>query len=246
MRWFCAMKGSLRASLIALGFLAFTLPLMPLQWLLIKTHCRYARLLPWAYHRLLCRLLGMTFSLNGAIPAAPCLLVSNHASWLDIPLLSAVLPLSFIAKQEVNRWPLFGTMARLQRTVFIDRTRRQSTGFSADEIADRLKAGDCLVLFPEGTSSEGSGVLPFKSSYFGAVEKLDVAIIPVTVSYQGSATAWYGDMDLLPHLWEVLKSGPFSVQVTIHSPLKKADRKTMARDAETTIRQTLGEMRQIR
>ncbi len=238
----------LRPILILIGFLALTLPLMPVQYVLTNLTRRASRWLPWAYHRLLCRLLGMTICVQGVLPPAPALLVANHVSWLDIPLLSAIAPLSFISKREVGTWPLFGAMAKLQRTVFIDRERRHKTGTSSNEIGERLLAGDVLVLFPEGTSSDGTHVLPFKSSYFGAVESLNVPVVPITITYLGMPKfyAWYGDMDLLPHLWAVIKSGPIKVQVTIHPALVKADRKTMTRDAERVIRSALGETAEIR
>ena len=229
--------GRIRAIFILLGFLALTLPLMPVQLVL------GSKRLPWIYHRLLCKLLGVRLALEGAPPAGAALLVANHSSWLDIPVLSAVAPVSFIAKREVGTWPLFGALAKLQSTVFVNRDSRHSTGSERKEIATRLKQGDCLVLFPEGTSSDGTDVLPFKSSYFGAVEGLDIPVVPITISYQGKPKlyAWYGDMDLAPHLWTVVKSGPIQVRVTIHPTLANADRKTMTTHAEAIIRRTLGE-----
>ena len=226
----------LRAILILFGFLVLTLPLMPVQFVL------RSKRLPWIYHRLLCKLLGVSVKIEGSVPREPALLVANHASWLDIPVLSSVRPLSFIAKREVGTWPLFGWMAKLQRTVFVNRENRHSTGKKRNEIAARLQDGDCLVLFPEGTSSDGTQILPFKSSYLGAVEDLDIPVIPLTISYQGQPKfyAWFGDMDLAPHLWEVIKAGSIKVRVTIHPALAKADRKTMARQAETIIRGALG------
>ena len=154
-------------------------------------------------------------------------------SWLDIIVLSAVTPLSFIAKKEVNSWPGFGTLARLQRTVFIDRDRRQSTGSSRDEMQERLKAGETLVLFAEGTSSDGWGVLPFKSAFFAAAEIPEVVVQPVTLAYRGHwgipmmrrrrpFYAWYGDMDMAPHLWQALALGPIEVDVICHKPLTLA------------------------
>lgn len=226
----------LRAILILFGFLVLTLPLMPVQFVL------RSKRLPWIYHRLLCKLLGVSVKIEGSVPREPALLVANHASWLDIPVLSSVRPLSFIAKREVGTWPLFGWMAKLQCTVFVNRENRHSTGKKRNEIAARLQDGDCLVLFPEGTSSDGTQILPFKSSYLGAVEDLDIPVIPLTISYQGQPKfyAWFGDMDLAPHLWEVIKAGSIKVRVTIHPALAKADRKTMARQAETIIRGALG------
>ena len=244
--------GQLRASSILLSFLCLTLPLMAVQCILVAFKLRTAHLLPWYYHRILCRLLGVTVTIDGPRPAATTLLVSNHVSWLDIPILSSVMPLSFIAKREVGGWPLFGWMAKLQRCVFVNRDKRHSTGKSSTEIADRLKVGDTLVLFPEGTSNDGHCVMPFKSSYFGAAENLDVVIIPVMLAYKSNynlpltkrqrpSFAWYGDMDLVPHLWKALKAGPIEVVVRFHEILPKAPRKELAKLAHITIAKSLAQ-----
>lgn len=242
----------LRASLIVLGFLCLTLPLMLVQLILVVFRLRAATLLPCYYHRILCLLLGITVTIKGLKPVTPALLVSNHVSWLDIPILSSVMPLSFIAKREVGGWPLFGWMAKLQRCVFVNRDKRHSTGKSSAEIADRLHEGDTLVLFPEGTSNDGHCVMPFKSSYFGAAENLDVAVIPLTLAYKSNynlpltkrqrpSFAWYGDMDLLQHLWEALKAGPIEVVVRFHEALPKVPRKEIAKLAYVTIAKSLTE-----
>jgi lyso-ornithine lipid O-acyltransferase len=118
----------LRASFILLGFLSLTLPLMLVQFLFLTFRSRAALILPWHYHRILCCLLGVTVTIEGPLPTASALLVSNHVSWLDIPILSSVMPLTFIAKREVGGWPLFGWMAKLQRCVFVNRDKRHSTG----------------------------------------------------------------------------------------------------------------------
>ena len=240
----------LRASFVLIGFLGLTLSLMPVQFLLLSLQARAATLLPFYYHRILCRLLGVSIIVEGTRPEAPALLVSNHVSWLDIPILSSVMPLSFIAKREVRKWPMFGWMAKLQCCVFVNRDNRQSTGKSSSEITDRLNMGDCLVLFPEGTSNDGHWVMPFKSSYFGTVKNLDVAVTPVTLAYlsnynlpltkrQRPSFAWYGDMDLVPHLWEALKAGPIQVLVRFHEALPKISRKEMAKLAHGTIAKSL-------
>ncbi len=242
----------LRAGLILLGFLCLTLPLMLVQFLLLIIQSRAALLLPWHYHRILCRLLGVSVTIEGPLPIAPALLVSNHVSWLDIPILSSVMPLSFIAKREVGGWPLFGWMAKLQRCVFVNRDKRHSTGKSSTQIADRLHEGDTLVLFPEGTSNDGHCVMPFKSSYFGAAENLDVVVIPVMLAYKSNynlpltkrqrpSFAWYGDMNLVPHLWEALKAGPIEVIVHFHEALPKIPRKDMAKLAHVTIANSLAQ-----
>jgi 1-acyl-sn-glycerol-3-phosphate acyltransferase len=178
------------------------------------------------------------------------LIASNHVSWLDIVVLSSMAPVSFVAKKEVASWPLFGSLARLQRTVFIDRDRRHSTGKARDDMRERLLAGDMLVLFPEGTSSDGRRVLPFKSSFFGAAEIDGVLVEPVSIAYRGQRNlpmnrrlmpsyAWYGDMELASHLLEALSTGPVEVAVTCHPPLSRSgelSRKALARHAEQQVR----------
>ena len=96
------------------------------------------------------------------------LLISNHISWLDIIVISTLAPLHFIAKREVADWPFFGWLAKLQRSLFVDRERRTAVKDVAHEIAERLKAGERMVLFAEGTSSDGNQILPFKSALIGA------------------------------------------------------------------------------
>ena len=241
----------LRPFLVLTCFALFTLPLMPIQQLFVWLWPTMARRFPMHYHRMVCRILGVRVNVLGSPPTeGPVLLASNHVSWLDIVILSAVAPLSFIAKREVNGWPFFGSLARLQRTVFVDRTRRHATGSSRNEMQDRLKAGDILVLFPEGTSSDGHVVLPFKSSFFGAAEYEGVLVQPISIAYSGyrnlpmnrrsrPSYAWYGDMDLAPHLWEALTMGPIEVTVVCHPPLSlsgEMNRKQLARHAEELVR----------
>ena len=244
----------LRPWVILALFAGLTVPLMPLQQLFIWLWPGMARRFPMHYHRLVCRLLGIRLEVKGRAPEeGPLLIVSNHVSWLDIMVLSAVAPLSFVAKREVAGWPFFGTLARLQRTVFVDRDRRHATGNSRDEMKDRLQAGDILVLFPEGTSSDGRRVLPFKSSFFGAADTEGVLVQPVSLAYRGHrnlpmnrrlmpAYAWYGDMDLAPHLLEALATGPIEVTVVCHAPLSlsgEMNRKALARHAEAEVRRGL-------
>ena len=113
---------------------------MPLQQLFVWFWPGMARRFPMHYHRLICGLLGIRLRVIGQPPRqGPVLIASNHVSWLDIVVLSAVAPLSFIAKREVGRWPFFGSLARLQRTVFVDRDRRHATGNARDEMRERLQ-----------------------------------------------------------------------------------------------------------
>jgi 1-acyl-sn-glycerol-3-phosphate acyltransferase len=250
---------TLRAAVLLAAFLIVTFLLIPVQWLGLVFRLRYVRSFPHAYHRFVARLFGIHIRVLGA-PAQGALLVANHTGWLDIVIFSAVMPLSFVAKSEVASWPFFGTLARLQRTVFVTRARRSETGAARDDIRDRLLAGDTLVLFPEGTSSDGNGVLPFKSALLGAAEAMSegrhVTVQPVSTAYTGihgipmgrenrPLFAWYGDMELVPHLWEALKAGPLDVVVEFHPPLSLdvMNRKELAKAAESLVR--AGQMRAL-
>ncbi len=257
-----ARPGAIRAAAILAGFAALTLPLIPVQAALLRTSPRLARRFPRWYHRQVCRLLGLRLDIEGRIAAhAPVLVVSNHVSWLDIPVLSAVAPISFIAKKEVGTWPFVSTLARLQRSVFVDRTRRTAVGDTTSEIMARLQAGDAIVLFAEGTSSDGNRVLPFKSSLFAAVKPSPASghagpgacIQTLALTYtrlhglplrraDRPLVGWYGDMELASHAWNLLKAGPLDVEIRIGPPVPLADftdRKQLARHSEAEVRQAV-------
>jgi 1-acyl-sn-glycerol-3-phosphate acyltransferase len=243
-----------RAAVILAVFLLVTLVLIPWQWLQLKLRLPGRRTFPHRYHRFVAWLFGIHIRVVGTRPGGAALIVANHTGWLDIVIFSAVAPLSFVAKSEVGTWPFFGTLARLQRTVFVERVRRSQTGEARDLIRERLLEGDTLVLFPEGTSGDGNDVLTFKSALLGAAEAVladgrHVTVQPVSTAYLASNGmplgregrpfyAWYGDMELVPHLWEALKAGPLDVLVQFHAPLSldSMDRKELARQAESAIR----------
>jgi 1-acyl-sn-glycerol-3-phosphate acyltransferase len=245
----------IRAVFILAVFLAVTLVCMPVQWLLLKLHARAAKSFPHWYHCQVARIFGIRIKVIGQpVTGEGVLLVANHTSWADIIIFSAVAPISFVAKAEIAKWPFFGTLARLQRTVFVERTRRSATGEVRDVIRDRLLAGDALVLFPEGTSHDGNTVLPFKSALLGAAEAQlgghYVKVQPVSTAFIGlhgmpmgreyrPLFAWYGDMEMLPHLWEALLAGPLDVVVQFHEPfsLDQMDRKALAARAEDIVRE---------
>mgnify|MGYP001033353469 FL=1 len=246
---------SLRAAVILAAFLAVTLLGMPVQWLLLRLWPRAARAFPHFYHRMVAALFGIHVTVRGApVRGEGVLLVANHTSWADIIIFSAAAPVSFVAKAEVAAWPFFGTLARLQRTVFVERQRRSATGAVRDVIRERLLEGDRLVLFPEGTSHTGNGVLPFKSALLGAAEArlasgAHVQVQPVSTAFTGLHGlpmgrehrpwfAWYGDMEMVPHLWEALMAGPLDVVVQFHDSLSldRMDRKTLAARAEEIVR----------
>jgi 1-acyl-sn-glycerol-3-phosphate acyltransferase len=242
---------TIRAGAILAAFLVVTMVLIPVQALGVMLGLGYMRKLPHAYHRFVARLFGIHIRVVGLpVTGRGALLLANHTGWLDIVIFSAVMPLCFVAKSEVGDWPFFGTLARLQRTIFVARAKRSETGQVRDTIRERLAAGETLVLFPEGTSSDGNAVLPFKSALLGAAAGGDaVTVQPVSTAYTGihgipmgrenrPLFAWYGDMELVPHLWEALKAGPLDVVVEFHPPLgQAADRKELAKQAEKLVRE---------
>lgn len=216
-------------------FLIWTMLLIPVQMLLIRLRSPLMRSLPYFYHRTVAWLLRVQVRKVGEpSAAAPTLFVSNHISWLDIVVLSAAMPnVSFIAKQEVATWPFFGTLARLQRTVFVEREKRHRTAEHRDEMIERLSNGDSLILFPEGTSSDGLRIHNFKSAFFAAAERpignKQLTVQPVSLGYARlnympvgrrwmPLFAWVGDEDLVPHLWRFLKAGPCEAVVEFHQP----------------------------
>jgi 1-acyl-sn-glycerol-3-phosphate acyltransferase len=165
------------------------------------------------------------------------LFVANHVSYADITVLGSVIAGSFIAKAEVADWPFFGWLAKLQRSVFVDR-RVRSTITQRDAISKRLAVGDALILFPEGTSSDGNRVLPFKTALFAAAEHArglsPVVVQPVSIAYTRldgmpigrlcrPLFAWYGAVDLAPHIWSMIGLGTVEVVVEFHPPTFLSD-----------------------
>lgn len=242
-----------RAAARLLAYLALTLPLMPVQLAAVALNLRLARTLPRWYHGVCCRLLGIRLEIAGAVSVArPTLFVANHVSYLDIAVLSAAVETSFIAKAEIAGWPFFGWLAKLQRTVFVSR-RAAGVHGERDEVARRLAEGGNLVLFAEGTSSDGNRLRPFKSALFSAAEKLvndrPVVVQPVSIAYTHldgmplgrvwrPFVAWYGDMDLLSHGWEFLGLGRVTVKLVFHPPVTFAEfgsRKALAEHCERQV-----------
>jgi 1-acyl-sn-glycerol-3-phosphate acyltransferase len=244
-----ALQASARLAL----YIALTLTLMPIQALLLVLHRRLSSMLPLAYHRLCCRIFGLEVAVTGTPSAAhPTLFVSNHMSYLDITVLGSVIRGSFVAKAEVARWPVFGWLAKLQRTVFVERTRAK-TAIQGTVMRNRLLAGDSLVLFPEGTSSDGNRTLRFKSGLLSVadvtIDGQPIAVQPVSIAYAqldgipiGRAYrpyfAWYGDMILASHLWRMAGLGTVLVAVHFHPPttvVACGSRKALAEAAHNAV-----------
>ncbi|MCJ8149156.1 lysophospholipid acyltransferase family protein [Shinella sedimenti] len=250
---------------IALGvfvLLAVTLLLLPLQLLGLRFNWKIRRVLPRFWHRVACRVLGIRVRVHGTLETKrPLLLAANHASWKDILVLGSVADVVYIAKSDVRDWPVFGILARLQATIFVEREQRQKTGEQVNEIAERLTAGEIVVLFPEGTTSDGNRLLEVKSSLFGAAASAVphapdgiVHIQPVSIAYTGlhgmamgryhrPIAAWPGDIELLPHLMGILRAGAVDVDVDFGERVdyeRTSNRKEVSRTVEARIRAMLG------
>lgn len=255
------MIGAIRILLVLAAMAALCFSLVPLQYLALKFRGAWKRRVPRLFHRILARLMGFRIRRVGEMEEGrPLLLVANHTSWTDIIVLSTAGEVSFIAKSEVRSWPLFGFFAVLQRTIFVERERRGKTGEQASEIAARLAAGDAMVLFPEGTTSDGNRVLPFKTALFGAAHAAikeagtgEVVVQPVSIAYTGvhgmamgryhrPIASWPGDVELMPHLKGILREGAIDVEIRFGEPMvvtAGTDRKGLARTMEGRVRALL-------
>ena len=231
------------------AYASVTTALLPVQLLALAFWPRLADRIPRFHHRLTAWIIGMTLVREGQPSAEPgTLFVSNHVSYLDIIVLGAVLQARFVAKSDVSGWPVFGTLARLSRTLFIERRASSARG-EIEQVRRHLEKGDRLIVFPEGTSGDGIRVLPFKSTLFAAVDGTDTIIQPVSLRYTrlngiplGRAlrplVAWYGEMEMLPHLWVAVSCGALEVRVVFHEPVRASrytDRKSLARHCHAKV-----------
>jgi 1-acyl-sn-glycerol-3-phosphate acyltransferase len=246
----------LRLTVLAIG----TLVLLPMQLVALRLGPRHGLGLPLLYHRFGCACLGVRRRVRGTPPpeGEGALIVANHVSWLDISVIGAERRLCFVAKSEVATWPVFGLLAKLQRTLFIDRSRKTATAGVTAEMGRRISDGQSVVLFAEGTTGDGTRTLPLRSALLGAAHEAlgrnggdgDITIYPLAITYTGfhgmaggrverSALAWYGDMELAPHLKAMLDAGAIDVELAWGEPIRmghRTSRKEATRLAERAIR----------
>jgi len=244
--------------------LVWTLACMPVQAIFLLLPGRPKVVFARFYWSTVARLLGVKVRVIGATVSTargrPVVFVSNHSSWIDIAVLGGRLDACFVSKDEVGRWPFISTIAKLGRTVFVSR-QRHATRRERDVMRDRLTAGDNLLLFPEGTTSDGSRVLPFRSSFFAIAEGAEPPLIqPVSIVYDrlgglptGRASrpvfAWYGDMDLASHFWRLGQYRGLRVSVLLHPPLdpsRFASRKALSHVVWQTVADGAALLRQNR
>ncbi|MCP4318418.1 MAG: 1-acyl-sn-glycerol-3-phosphate acyltransferase [Hyphomicrobiales bacterium] len=252
-----------RIAIVLTIIVLVTLVMLPVQLLSNRFNWKLSWYLPRWWHRVAVRLLGIRVIIHGALDShRPLMMAVNHSSWKDIVVLSSVADVVFIAKSEVRDWPVFGWLAKWQRTIFIERERRRQTGEQVTEVGKRLADGEIVVLFAEGTTNDGNRILDFKSSLFGAAASAlgasptgAVSIQPVAIAYTHAngvplgrygrpLAAWPGDTELTPHLMGVLKEGSFDVQVCFGEPVvydENSNRKRVTRDVEGQVRSMLQE-----
>ena len=231
-------------------FVAVTLALLPLFFIARSLGGRRDRAIAGLWCGAGLALCGLRAVRIGQPLRSGGALLANHASWIDILVIGWLAPVHFVAKAEVSGWPLFGWIGRISNTVFIERRRTEAKA-QERQLAERARDGDLLCIFPEGTSSDGLRVLPFKSSLFSMffTHEADgaeaVAAQPVTVDYRPgpalprSFYGWWGRMALFTHVWDVVcLSRGGEVVVTFHPPLDRevySDRKSLAAAAQRDV-----------
>jgi lyso-ornithine lipid O-acyltransferase len=250
----------LRGIVALAGLALLILAVVPLQWLALQCGWPLQRRLPPLFCRLVCRLLGIRPRFHGRTGApSPRMIVPNHVSWADVLVLGCrQAPLRFVAKSEVAGWPLFGSIARLTGTVFVERRRRGSILRVNAALRDCLAAGEDVVVFAEATTGDGSRLQRFNAPHFAALRDFLGArpgepyatVTPVGLAYVrrhglplgrfGRAqVAWYGDTALLPHLWTLVTRGGVDCEVSYGAPIRferSSDRKAVARETEAAVR----------
>lgn len=234
-------------------YVGWIFTMIPVQAVALLLSARLAERIPLLVHRVVVWILDAKVTVKGEqVKEGAVLFVCNHASYADISLIGAHIRGSFVAKAEVAKWPLFGICAKLSRTVFVDRRARYARQ-QAEEMKRRFERGDRLILFPEGTSSDGNRVLPFRSSLFATAEiEIDgkpVAVQPVSLAYTRldgipmgrhlrPFFAWYGDMEMFSHLWGIVGVGRSTVVLEFHKPVTIRDfpsRKALAAYCQSVV-----------
>ncbi|MBU3890772.1 1-acyl-sn-glycerol-3-phosphate acyltransferase [Methylosinus sporium] len=247
----------LRAITFVLAMAGAFVVFVPIQWLARRRRWELRHRIQTGFCRVMCRIIGIEVRESGAPGgSSPRFVVANHVSWTDIIALASLYPLVFLAKAEVASWPVLGFLARLQGTVFVERGNRRAIPIVNAALAERLRAGDDVVVFAEGTSSDGAGVLKFNASHFAMLSGLaesnqDAAkptLVPTAIVYtRRSSTGerldvgWYGDMTFLPHLWSLMKRGGAKCHILWGEAVdpSSGDRKALAAATEASVRELL-------
>ncbi len=245
-----ALALAVAASIIVIG--------SPIRWLARSRGWKIGDGLPVLFHRALCAGLGVRVRVHGKVAASrPQLVVSNHISWLDIPILGSMRPAEFLAKKEVGAGPMVRALLNLQGVALVDRSRRTGIPAVNKEMARRMRDGAAVILFAEATTSDANRLLRFRSSHFEAVrhtlgaDRLAHGVVqPIFIAYSRRAglplarterphVAWYGDMRFFDHFWRVLAAGRIDCDIYCGAPIPffgDSDRKVIARRTEGAVR----------
>ncbi|PWB84016.1 MAG: 1-acyl-sn-glycerol-3-phosphate acyltransferase [Methylocystaceae bacterium] len=251
----------LRAFAFLLAMTGAFVFVVPVQWLARRRRWPLSHRIQTRFCRTMCAIIGIEVREHGRLAGdSPRFVVANHVSWTDIIALSSLYPLVFLAKREVAGWPALGFLARLQGTVFVDRANRRAIPLVNAALAERLRRGEDIVVFAEGTSSDGGGVLKFNASHFAMLRDLAAdderpvapTLAPAAILYAARDAesarndgrfdvGWYGDMTFLPHLWNLMKRGGAKCHILwgeAVDPLS-GDRKALAAATEERVRDLL-------
>ncbi|PCI97174.1 MAG: 1-acyl-sn-glycerol-3-phosphate acyltransferase [Alphaproteobacteria bacterium] len=243
-------------------FALLTIPVVVLQVILMQFHKgKGAYILPYFWQKCVCKIFSIKVKIIGKPhTSSQTIYISNHISYLDIPVIGSILPTSFVAKKDVASWPVFGFLSKLQQTAFISRDRADAIK-GKQTLNAMLSQGKSLIIFAEGTSTDGREVLPFKSSLFAVALQENLPDLRVqsitlkmhTVNQKEIITqddrdlySWHRDMDtpLGTHLWRFAKSRGAEIFLNFHPPVKAhdfSDRKTLAKACHNTVSNGLEE-----
>lgn len=255
----------MRLLCLVLALAAFVLTLGPPRRAAQRFGLHFGRRIPVCFQRLLCAGLGVKVHRHGALSSAPKqLIVANHVSWLDIPVLGSLGPMSFLAKKEIGEHLVGRELVAMQGVVYVDRRRRSGIPAVNARMAEAMRGRAAVVLFAEATTGDGNRLLRFRSSHFEAVRLAacsdnegPAVIQPVYLHYstvaglptarsQRPRIAWYGDMSFLPHFLQYASGGGVTCDVYCGDPIRvlpSTDRKSAARLTETAVRELASKAR---
>ncbi len=225
--------------------------LAPFQYAFVKLNIKYKIYIPLIFHRIILKVLGIKIKTVGARTSLrPLVLIGNHTSYLDIIVLGSIMPICFIAKEEIKGWFLFGFLAKMQNTIFIER-KNYKTLESLKSINKQLDPNSAIVLFPEGTTNTGKKILGFKSSLFNLFEDNNILRLQnFSLCYTHVNTmpidnrtrpqiSWYGDMNIISHLSNILKFSCINATVVFNPILsiEGLDRKSISVSSINQVKQ---------
>jgi 1-acyl-sn-glycerol-3-phosphate acyltransferase len=206
----------------------------------------------WA--RRVCQIFGARIEVLGSLPAGPGFLITNHVGYLDIPVLMSLTGCRFVSKHEIADWPAIGLLARKAGTLFVNRnTGGRDAGVTLDGMARALEDGDLVVFFPEGTTSRGDSILPFRSGLLSLPARDGHPVWPAALSYEamdpdvnvGLGLAWSGGQSLVPHVWRLACMPGFTVRIAVAHAVEAQHRKHLAQSLHHRVTMMHGGLRQL-